>query len=270
MSVTCSVIVPTHNRPVMLAAAVASVLAQRVTAVECIVVDDGSAPPADLAGDRRLTLLRRDEPGGPAAARNLGLAAATGDVVAFLDDDDLWLPGRLDLALAGLERAPVAVCGDAPLADPGASMTGRVLEGRVYDVILDATTPQMGVTAVRRGDVLPFDETYLGAEDVDWWLRTAERHPVASVAEVGALLRSHGGDRGLAGIRARIDGSLRLLDQHRSYFAAHPAARAFRWRRIGIMAAQVGDRSLARRAHVRSLGARPSIRSAVHLARALR
>ncbi|MGI8684402.1 MAG: glycosyltransferase family 2 protein [Acidimicrobiales bacterium] len=270
MSATCSVIVPTHNRPGMLAEAVASVLAQRAATVECIIVDDGGTPRVDLAGDRRLTVLRRDEPGGPAAARNLGLAAAGGEVVAFLDDDDVWLPGRLGLALAGLERAPVALCADAPLTDPAAPIIGRRLQGRVYDVILDATTPPMGATAVRRSDVLAFDEAYLGAEDVDWWLRTSERLTVATVAEVGTLLRRHDGDRGLAGTRARIDGSLRLLDQHRSYFAAHPEARAFRWRRIGLMAANVGDRSLARRAHVRSLAARPSLRSAVHLARALR
>lgn len=270
MSVTCSVIVPTHNRPAMLAEAVASILAQRAATVECIVVDDGSTPPVEPAGDRRIIVVRRDVPGGPAAARNLGLAAAGGDVVAFLDDDDLWLPGRLDLALAGLERAPVALCRDAPLTNPAAPITGRVLEGRVHDVILDATTPPLDVTAVRRSDALSFDEGFLGTEDVEWWLRMTERLTVATVAEVGVLVRSHGGDRGLAGTRARIDGSLRLLAQHRSYFDSHPEARSFRWRRIGIMAAGIGDRSLARRAHLRSLRARPSLRSAVHLARTLR
>jgi len=270
VSVTCSVVVPTHNRPDLLAEAVASVLVQQAATVECIVVDDGSTPAVDLPPDRRLTVVRRDEPGGPAAARNLGIAAAAGDVVAFLDDDDVWLPGRLGLALAGLERAPVALCADAPLTDPSAPLTGRLLEGRVHDVILDATTPTLCVTAVRRSEVLAFDEAYLGAEDVEWWLRMTERLTVASVAEVGTLLRRHDGGRGLAGTRSRMDGSLRLLDQHRSYFAAHPTARAFRWRRIGLMAATMGNSSLARRAHLRSLAARPTLRSAVHLARALR
>ncbi|HEX2699130.1 MAG TPA: glycosyltransferase [Acidimicrobiales bacterium] len=270
MSVTCSVIVPTHDRPAMLADAVLSVLGQRVSTVECIVVDDGSRPPVDLAGDRRLVVLRRPDAGGPAAARNMGLSAATGDVVAFLDDDDVLVPERLDLALAGLERAPVAICADAPLDDPGASGSGRRLEGRVHDVILDATTPQLGATAVRRSDVVAFDEAYLGCEDVDWWLRMSERAAVTTVARVGLLVRRHGGDRGLAGTRARIDGSLRLLDQHGAYFATHPRALAFRWRRIGIMAASVGDHAEARRAQVRSLRARPSVRSAVHLARTLR
>lgn len=272
MSVTCSVIVPTHNRPAMLAEAVRSVLAQRVATIECIVVDDASLPPARaaLAPDRRVSVLRRDEAGGPGAARNLGLAAATGDVVAFLDDDDVLVPERLDLALDGLERAPVALCDDAPLDRPEAPRRRRRLEGQVHDVILDTITPHLGVTAVRRADMLAFDEAFLGAEEVDWWLRMTERVPVTSVARVGVLLRRHDGDRGLADTGARIAGSLRLLAMHHDYFAAHPAALAFRWRRIGLMAAAAGDTALARRAHIRSLQARPSLRSAVHLARTLR
>lgn len=270
MSVTCSVVVPTHNRPALLAEAVTSVLAQRVASVECIVVDDGSTPAVDLPHDPRVIVLRRDEAGGPSAARNLGLEAAGGDVVTFLDDDDVLLPQRLALALEGLERAPVALCADAPLDHPTAPPGGRRLEGRVHDVILDATTPHLGVTAVRRSDVLTFDEAYHGAEDLEWWLRMSARVPVSSVARVGVLLRRHGGPRGLTGTQARIDGSLRLLDQHRSYFDDHHVARAFRWRRIGLMAASLGDAPQARRAQLQSLRSRPTLRSAVHLARALR
>lgn len=270
MSVTCSVILPTHNRPDMLAEAVASVLHQRIASVECIVVDDGSQPAAAPPGDGRVVLIRRDEPGGPAAARNLGIAAASGDVVAFLDDDDVFRPERLGLALEGLERAPIALCRDAAMDGRETLGSWRALEGLVHDVILDTTSPHLDVTAVRRSDVLRFDEAYLGAEDLDWWLRMTGGVAVASLDRVGALVRRHGGDRGLAGLRARIEGSLRLLDHHAAYFAAHPAARAFRWRQIGLMAAASGDVPLARRAQVRSLRARVSLRSAVHLARTLR
>ena len=270
MSVTCSVIVPTHDRPALLAEAVASVLAQRAASVECIVVDDASTPPAAPPRDRRVTLLRRDEPGGPAAARNLGLAAAGGEVVAFLDDDDVFLPERLQLALEGLERAPLALCADAAFEDPAGWRGSRRLEGRIHDVILDATTPPVDVVAVLRAEALRFDEAYLGSEDIDWWLRMSERVPVATVERIGVLVRRHEGLRGLAGARARIDGSLRLLEMHAGYFATHPMAHAFRWRRIGLMAVSVGDRSLARRAQLRSLQARPTLRSAVHLARTLR
>ncbi len=94
-----SVITPTFERPEQLRESVASVLAQRHTAFELLVIDDaadGSAQAA-LAGveDPRLRVLHREGEGSSSAARNTGLAAATGDVIAYVDDDNLmgslWL-----------------------------------------------------------------------------------------------------------------------------------------------------------------------------------
>ena len=80
-------------------AAVRSALGQEGALVEVCVVDDGSEPPvelpADLAADERVTLIRFETTRGPAAARNAGLAATGAELVAFLDDDDAWLPGKL-------------------------------------------------------------------------------------------------------------------------------------------------------------------------------
>jgi glycosyltransferase involved in cell wall biosynthesis len=94
-----SVILPTHNRAALLPRAVDSVLGQSLQALELIVVDDAStdATPEVLAArrDPRLRVLRRERSQGAAAARNLGLAAARGEWVAFQDDDDLWLVDRL-------------------------------------------------------------------------------------------------------------------------------------------------------------------------------
>lgn len=108
-----SVIVPTYNRAVRVSRAIDSALGQTHEAVEVLVVDDGST---DDTRDR-ITARYGDEPrvrylhrpnGGPAAARNTGLDAATGAFVAFLDSDDEWLPWKLDLQLACLERVPGA------------------------------------------------------------------------------------------------------------------------------------------------------------------
>jgi len=95
--ISVSVIIPTYNRARCVGEAIDSVLVQEPPADEVIVVDDGStdATSAVLAayGDR-ITVIRQDN-AGAAAARNTGLAHACGDWIAFLDSDDLWLPGRM-------------------------------------------------------------------------------------------------------------------------------------------------------------------------------
>lgn len=94
-----SVILPTRNRAGLLPRAIGSVLAQRFRDLELIVVDDASSDdtPALLAqlDDPRLRVLRRERNSGAAAARNAGLALARGRYVAFQDDDDFWLLGKL-------------------------------------------------------------------------------------------------------------------------------------------------------------------------------
>jgi glycosyltransferase involved in cell wall biosynthesis len=261
-----SVVIPTYGRARFLEEAVASVLAQTVGDLECIVVDDASPEAAELAPDPRLRVVRRSENGGPAAARNSGLAVAEGEFIAFLDDDDLFAPDRLEIALEGLANAPLATCWSRSMdaTVPG----GRMLMGNVRDSILDATTPHLGATAVRRDVVEQFDEDYRATQDVEWWLRMSARASVWTVPKVGLLYRRHAGERHLNGTTARIQASLRLLETERSYFDAHPRAAAFRWMRIGLMAREAGDTRLARRALWRSSRTRPNARSLWHLVQA--
>ncbi len=98
-----SAIIPVYNRSRSARRAIQSVLAQTCQVYELIVVDDGSTD--DLAGslsdigDTRLRIITHDNNKGAAAARNTGVAEASGQYVAFLDSDDLWLPGKLELQL---------------------------------------------------------------------------------------------------------------------------------------------------------------------------
>src|SRR4051794_15473312 len=108
-----SVVLPTHNRSKLLPRAIASVMAQDEPDFELIVVDDCSTDDtgqylATLA-DPRLHVIRTPRNGGPSCARNLGLARASADVVALLDDDDIYLPGRLSVPLAIFAREPDVV-----------------------------------------------------------------------------------------------------------------------------------------------------------------
>jgi glycosyltransferase involved in cell wall biosynthesis len=105
-----TVVLPTHNRPALLAEAVASVYAQTFTDWELIVVDDASNPPVSLAihSEQRskVRCLRHPQSQGGAAGKNTGIAAARGEIFAFLDDDDLYDPHYLERALAILDKHP--------------------------------------------------------------------------------------------------------------------------------------------------------------------
>jgi glycosyltransferase involved in cell wall biosynthesis len=246
-----TVVIPTFGRPRFLAEALASVLAQTVTDLECIVVDDASPEPAELpTTDERVRLVRRATNGGPAASRNTGVAAATGRYLAFLDDDDRWEPGRLEAGRTALDRAPIAICWSRFDDEPG--RPGRRLEGDVGDTILDDITPHLGATVVEREAWLPIDERYLGAEDNEWWLRTARAHRVATTEATHHVIRRHDEVRGRHSAAARVAGGRLLLLEHAGWFAEHPRAAAFRWKRVGLQAIAAGDRREARRALLRS------------------
>ena len=103
-----SVVIPVWNRRRLVGEAIDSALGQRPGEVEVIVVDDASTDgTADEVARRygsRVRLLRMSRRGGPARARNAGAGAATGELLGFLDSDDVWLPGKLDAELRVLDQ----------------------------------------------------------------------------------------------------------------------------------------------------------------------
>lgn len=179
-------VVPTHSRPEGLVRAVESVLAQQYRPLELVVVDDNpEVRAADLLADldtdslARVEFLREGGHSGAGAARNTGVAAARGEYVAFLDDDDAWLPEKVDRQVAELERDPSA----------GLCYTGTVellSDGRrthvPREVPADELTAElacrnvvgsMSVVCVRTDLARehPFDAAMPAWEDLDWFLR---------------------------------------------------------------------------------------------------
>jgi glycosyltransferase involved in cell wall biosynthesis len=111
-----SIIIPTYNRAATIADAVESALSQTYQPIEVIVVDDGSDDDtaAALAGYADRIRLIRQENAGPSAARNRGVAESSGEIVAFLDSDDTWLPEKIrkqvELMQEGGQRMNCCVC----------------------------------------------------------------------------------------------------------------------------------------------------------------
>lgn len=252
---TISIILPTCRRPDLLSRALASVLAQEFSDFECVIVDDGGAAPVEVPDDPRLRVFRHPENLGLARALNTGLAAARGDHVTFLDDDDELTPDRLAMIVPALQTSDLVVCWAGVVGDPHPD--NRVLEGSVYDTILDTFAPPKGTVVLPRVRTPRFDPRYRALEDLDWWLRVAATFAVATIPRVGYRIHHHEGVRDTNGSLARVHGGQLLLEDHAGYFRTHRTAAALRWQMIGVNALNIGDRRLARSAFARSLRAHP-------------
>ena len=256
-SVTASVVITTDGRSDFLAEAVASGLHQTVTAVEVIVIDDGSSEPVAVVDDPRVRLIRQEN-SGAAIARNRGVAEATGDFVFFLNDDDVFSESRLDNALRAhlTSRADVVVCAQSWLE--GGPALDRGLQGFIGDVVLDDITPHVGATSFRRGAFTEFEERYRVSEDVEWWLRLAQTRSVHSISDVDYLIRRHPTLRRSSGRAQRVECGIQLLHDHEAYFRSHKRARSFRLARLARSALAVGDSPLALKASAGAVRTRPT------------
>ncbi|MBF6589146.1 MAG: glycosyltransferase family 2 protein [Ktedonobacterales bacterium] len=200
-----SVIIPTHDRSSLLREAIESVLAVRREGfeVEIIVSDDGSTDetPA-VAHDYPVRYLRAERAAGAAAARNAALAVARGDFIAFLDDDDLWLPQNITPQLRAFAEHPEygAVHGQVLLTDERRVPYGKVetaagaSSGWLFDELL-RYWPQLGSVVVRASvarAVGGFDPDLRSEEEWDWLLRIARSYPIGRVAETVVLFRQRG------------------------------------------------------------------------------
>lgn len=185
-----SVIIPTFNRSAMVVEAVASVLSQRFSDFELIVVDDGSTDgTADLLASYggSLLLLRQENRGGVSSARNRGLRAARAPLIAFLDSDDLWDPEKLSCQVSYLRTFPAAaLCHTEEIwVRKGVRVNPRnrhaKAEGRSFCRLLRESLISPSAVMIRRevlDEVGGFDESLPACEDYDLWLRIARSREI--------------------------------------------------------------------------------------------
>lgn len=201
-----SVVISTYNRERYVGLAIESVLAQTFPDIELIVVDDGSTDSTRDVVSRfgsRVRYAYQDN-SERAAARNHGLRLASGQYVAFLDSDDLWLPEKIELELRRFEQYPEAgvVFSDAMFMDESGAPLGqlvrRAYEGNVLRRIARRNFVHIGAHLIRRGlllDLNGFNETRAlsGSEDWEAWVRLAAFRPFAHLRRTTLKYRVHGG-----------------------------------------------------------------------------
>lgn len=205
-----SVIIPVYNGERYFARTIESVLAQTYSAMEIVVVDDGSRDSSQDVVARYLNhtnvRLITQENAGVAAARNTGIRAATGDYIALLDQDDLWLPDKLACQVEYLDKHP-----EIALVHSNIHFIGEAGE-RIPDPEWAWVAPTYGqvlpelvqwnrictCTVLLRKSVLEqvglFRQELAPADDWDLWLQVAARHPIGFVDAVTACYRLHQGN----------------------------------------------------------------------------
>jgi glycosyltransferase involved in cell wall biosynthesis len=195
------VIIPTRNRAALLQRALDSVFSQWGLGVEfdldVIVVDDGStdSTAAVLAEFTEVRCLRLSSHRGASAARNAGIEASRGTFVCFLDDDDVWLPGRLRLQIPVLERHPEAGAVYSQVLNTYSGETdpspSRAVSGQIFEpLIVHGTWMCIHAVLIRKealDKVGYFDETLTTYEDWDLWLRLSFYFPFVFVPGLVAV-----------------------------------------------------------------------------------
>jgi glycosyltransferase involved in cell wall biosynthesis len=251
-----SVIMPSYQKARFIAEAIESVLAQTVTDLELIVVDSSTDDTSRVLErySGRIQVLRTP-PHGISAARNVGLKAARGAYIAFLDADDTWVPSKLERQLPLFDRHPRIglVCTDVLFRDeqglrPNRAFTDALpAAGMIHPLIFSRSFIGTLSVVVRRAcldDVGGFDEAITACEDHDLWLRISRTWAIdyvdeplatyrysadhASADRVRTLLgRASAPDSGLIRVQSRAyeaNADLRALDRialDRCFFGLH-------------------------------------------------
>lgn len=248
MTRTVSVVLPVRNREGTIESSVRSVMDQTLTDLECIVVDDGSTDESweivvRLAQeDARIRPIRLPVSAGANAARNVGVRVASGQLLAFQDSDDIWLPDHLEslLPFVAEEADCIAFSSLERVGVDGQARTVRTPKGFALDFVGTLANANFVSTQCVLGPRRlfldhPFDEDLARFQDWDMWLGLCSSVRFVHVDKVG--VRAYISGDSISKNGALIAPSLDvLLKRHGWAFALSAAARE-RWTRTLLSAA---------------------------------
>jgi glycosyltransferase involved in cell wall biosynthesis len=251
-----SIIIPTHNRSQLLGEAIRSVLTQTFEDFELIVVDDHSIDNTREVvtsfSDHRISYKLNDRSRGGAGARNAGILRAEGKWVAFLDDDDIWLPKKLESVYKKIQHADCTV----GVVYSGSAVYDFVKKRRVivkipekegwiqsdqlYKNYIDTFS-----RVVIRNDVLRsvggLDERFESLQDAELYIRLTSICKVLAVKEILTYTRDSNRDRITYDLRKKLDGNLLIQEKYEYLTRKNPCLRHRAASRVFVFAAATGS-----------------------------
>jgi glycosyltransferase involved in cell wall biosynthesis len=223
-----TVVIPVHNRAHLLVRAIQSVRAQTFEDLELLIVDDGStdgsAEVATTYEDPRIRVVRLPRRSGVSRARNTGILGARGNLVAFLDSDDEWLPQKLERQVARFRQHPVEdnvlvscrYIRHDDLTHRVAAPSRPIPTGDPFDQIVEGRAPLPSCVVMPRaavGAVGGLDEGLPAFADYELWLRLADAGTRFIELEDPLVIKHEHGTRQISGDPDAMLRAFRLLDQ---------------------------------------------------------
>ena len=229
-----TVVIVTYNRPLFIKEAIQSVLNQTFTDFELIVVDNGVKIPAkEIVGsfdDSRIKYIQNDKNTDCAGGKNIGMKNMRGEFAAFLDDDDMWLPEKLELQMRAFENNPEAgFCFTAVTQVFEHGTRDSVIPngvGDYYERALAKFSGFLAVTLMVRKKIIEdigyMDETFPSHTDIEWVIRIAKKYKGIGINK--PLVRVMSLDHNQMGrdLNRRIKGRNMILEKYQDAFEKRP------------------------------------------------
>ena len=229
-----SVIIPTYNRAEFLRSAIKSALQQTFTDFEIIVSDDRSTDHTrevvESFKDKRIKYVRNEGNKGPSATRNTAISISKGEYIAFLDDDDEWIPEKLRSQVNLLDKSPPEICGvysnrlminksNAKIVstNPGTEK----LRGNLLYQLAKKSPIHTSTVIVRKkclDEVGPFDETMSYMEDRDLWIRLSINWDFEYIDEPLTKAYFHSNGHLSHNLKGQTEGREKLLERYQPLF----------------------------------------------------
>lgn len=262
MNPLVSIVIPTRNREHLLKRAVNSVLNQTFTNYEIIIIDDFSdnqvTDNKGLIKYEKIKIIRHSEQKGGSAARNTGIRNASGDFIAFLDDDDEWMPPKLEQQVQlfkNSKKNTALIYTGVKVIDENNSnyvkvMVPSIRGEKTFEKLLEknylGTTSSIMVKKTAIEDVGFFDESLPARQDLDLYLRIAKLYSIDFIEEPLVIHRKHKENRISDNLHSKIKGFEILYEKLKPELKNHPELESKYLMKYGQLLMANNDSSSAR------------------------
>ncbi len=260
-----SVIIPTHNRAEFLRSAITSVLNQTFQGFEIVIIDDASKDHTQEVianfNDARIKVIHNQFSKGDAGARNIGVINSNGEYIAFLDDDDEWLPEKLEIQTCLLDNSPPEVGGVCTH-----SFIIEQVSGRVSSVFNPERNDLVKENFIRTSSILLrrecfekcglFDESMPTSSDYDMWIRISTKFSFKIIEKI--LVKYYIHENRLTFNYEKITKGMEILfEKHDDFFNKNTKAYSQRYLHLGVLYCYKGEVQKGRKAFRKSMRMNP-------------